>query len=395
MSDLVPGRPGTAVGRTPAEVAWDAFVAGSEPGSYLQASGWARVKAVNGWTTLRVRADGPDGEVGAQVLVRRAAPLPWSFGYAARGPVLARWSPASIAAITEALRAAARAARSGELVPGSGAAPVPRSRIAAIRIDPEIERDGPLDRDGALRAALRAEGWRPAPAVQPPVTRVIDLTRSEEALWGDLRGKWRQYVNGARKTGVRIVEAGPERLDDFYRVYRETADRAGFIIRAPSAYRDVWDAFAPSGDARLLLAEGPSGEVQAALFLVSCGPRVVEPYGGMTAAGAETRANYLLKWEAIRSSRERGATSYDLWGLAHPGIAHFKTGFGGRQVVYVGAWDLVLDPLGHGLYERAQAARVWLARRRAGLAGSGTEAQDALVAGAAEEGHDAADEAPR
>jgi lipid II:glycine glycyltransferase (peptidoglycan interpeptide bridge formation enzyme) len=58
---------------------------------------------------------------------------------------------------------------------------------------------------------------------------------------------------------------------------------------------------------------------------------VVEPYGGMTAAGGESRANYLLKWEAIRTSREQGATSYDLWGLATGGIAHFKTGFGGAR----------------------------------------------------------------
>ena len=64
----------------------------------------------------------------------------------------------------------------------------------------------------------------------------------------------------------------------------------------------------------------------------------------MTAAGADSRANYLLKWEAIRTSREQGATSYDLWGLATGGIAHFKTGFGGREVRYIGAWDLTLDP---------------------------------------------------
>jgi lipid II:glycine glycyltransferase (peptidoglycan interpeptide bridge formation enzyme) len=90
----------------------------------------------------------------------------------------------------------------------------------------------------------------------------------------------------------------------------------------------------------------------------------------MTAAGADSRANYLLKWEAIRSSREAGATSYDLWGLATGGIAHFKTGFGGREVHYLGAWDLVLDPLGRQAYERGQEARVWWARRRHGLDGA-------------------------
>jgi len=73
---------------------------------------------------------------------------------------------------------------------------------------------------------------------------------------------------------------------------------------------------------------------------------VIEPYGGMTAEGAECRANYLLKWEAIRTSREQGAVNYDMWGLSHEGIEQFKSGFGGREIRYVGAWDFVLDPAG-------------------------------------------------
>ena len=89
----------------------------------------------------------------------------------------------------------------------------------------------------------------------------------------------------------------------------------------------------------------------------------------MTGAGAESRANYLLKWEAIRTSREQGATSYDLWGLATGGIAHFKTGFGGREIRYIGAWDLVLDGLGHHVYGAAVRSRTWLERRRHGLSG--------------------------
>jgi len=98
---------------------------------------------------------------------------------------------------------------------------------------------------------------------------------------------------------------------------------------------------------------------------------VVEPYGGMTPAGADSRANYLLKWEAIRSSREAGATTYDLWGLAHAGIDHFKTGFGGREIRYVGAWDLVLDALGRRTFAMAQRTRVRVERMRHGLRGQG------------------------
>jgi peptidoglycan pentaglycine glycine transferase (the first glycine) len=338
--------------------AWDAFVEGSDPGSYLQLSGWATVKAVNGWSAHPMMA-GASTPIGAQILVRRPRPMPWGFAYAPRGPVAADWTPEAIDAFTAALRK--------DLPAAAG-------RVSHVRIDPEIEADGPLDPDGSLRRALRVAGWRPAAPIQPNATRIIDLRADEEALWGDLRKKWRQYVNKARTGGVTVVDADGDRLGEFYRVYRETADRAGFLIRAESAYRDVWDAYAPSGRARLLFAQAADGQPQATLFLVRSGPRVVEPYGGMTAAGGESRANYLLKWEAIRSSREAGATSYDLWGLATGGIAHFKTGFGGREVRYVGAWDLVLNPLGRRAYELAQRGHVAWSRRRGGVDGAGSAA---------------------
>ena len=340
---------------------WDRFVESSDPGSYLQTSAWAAVKAVNGWSSHRLMAGGADPatNVGAQILVRRPRPMPWGFAYAPRGPVAGAWDRATISAFTAAVRGGSLAAA---------------GRVSHLRIDPEIEANGPLDPDGALRRELAGAGWRPAAPIQPNATRIIDLRADEAALLGDLRKKWRQYVNKARAGGITVVDAGGDRLAEFYRIYRETADRAGFLIRAESAYRDVWEAFAPAGNARLLFAQAADGEPQATLFLVRCGPRVVEPYGGMTAAGGESRANYLLKWEAIRSSREAGATSYDLWGLATGGIAHFKTGFGGREVRYIGAWDLVVSPVGRQVYSFGQRVRVRWSRRRGGIRDDGGSA---------------------
>ncbi len=344
--------------------AWDTFVETSDPGSYLQLSAWARVKAENGWSAHRLAAR-PDatgtGEpgIGAQILVRRPRPMPWAFAYAPRGPVGRGWSAMGIAAFTAQVR---------EGLPGAA------GRVSHLRVDPEIEADGTYDPNGTLRQWLRAAGWRPASPIQPTATRIIDLRADEAALWADLRKKWRQYVNKARSAGIQVVDADGTRLPEFYRIYRETAERAGFLIRTEAAYRDVWEAFAAAGRARLLFAETAEGEPVATLLLLRCGTRVVEPYGGMTTAGGDSRANYLLKWEAIRSSREAGALSYDLWGLATGGIAHFKSGFGGREVRYIGAWDLVLDPLGRAAYEAAQWSRVWWSRRRHGLASNGNAA---------------------
>jgi lipid II:glycine glycyltransferase (peptidoglycan interpeptide bridge formation enzyme) len=39
--------------------AWDAFVEGTEHGSYLQLDGWAQVKAANGWAARRIVAGAP------------------------------------------------------------------------------------------------------------------------------------------------------------------------------------------------------------------------------------------------------------------------------------------------------------------------------------------------
>jgi lipid II:glycine glycyltransferase (peptidoglycan interpeptide bridge formation enzyme) len=102
---------------------------------------------------------------------------------------------------------------------------------------------------------------------------------------------------------------------------------------------------------------------------------VAEAFGGMTDQGAESRANYLVKWASILRFKEEGYATYDLWGLATGGIAQFKEGFGGRQVDYVGARDLPLRPAEDAAlrlllpaYGIAQRARLRLTGRR--LSGS-------------------------
>ncbi len=68
-------------------------------------------------------------------------------------------------------------------------------------------------------------------------------------------------------------------------------------------------------------------------------------------------APYLLHWQAIQEAHVTGYKFYDMWG-ANPesqasfyykssweGITRFKRGWGGRQIDFVGTWDLPLHPL--------------------------------------------------
>jgi lipid II:glycine glycyltransferase (peptidoglycan interpeptide bridge formation enzyme) len=218
--------------------------------------------------------------------------------------------------------------------------------------------------------------------VQPPITRVVDLTVGEEALRADLKRKHRQYVNKAERAGVTIerfdgstpAEAIDAALTDFNRIYRSTAERAGFVARQPFYYERVWSIFAPTGRVRLAFAV-LNGERVATIYHFTCGSRAVEAYGGMTDTGADARANYLLKWDAIAGFAREGFSVYDMWGLATGGIRQFKEGFGGREIEYVGARDLALRAPIHAAlrvalpaYGLAQRARLRLLGRSSGEA---------------------------
>lgn len=313
--------------------AWDAFVAASAQPTHLQTTAWAQIKRANGWRAVRVASQADDGMVGAQILVRRAPGLPWGLGYVPRGPVGGELNVDTLATITDRLREAAK-----------------RHRLAYVTMEPELPPDAADD--------LRAVGWRLARHVQPDSTRIIDLDRPTEEIWNDVHRKARQSVNKARRFGIRVVEADGDRLADFHRIHAATAERTHIIPRAMSTFRLMWDALRPRGMARLFFAEKEEGgEAVATLFLVSCGKRVVDLYGGTTPEGDATRANYVLKWEAIERCREAGFKEYDLWGLPRAGIAQFKASWGGREVHYVGAWELPTSLVGRPILRAGLAAR--------------------------------------
>ena len=306
--------------------AWNAFVEAAPYHAFPQLWEWGEVRAMGGWRPLRlaVGASQDAPVAGAQLLLRRIPVVGWYLAYVPRGPIGALDDPRVRAALQHALRALGRA-----------------ERIATVRADPEARPDTPYGR------ALLSSPWRGAPKVQPPTTRVIDLTVGEEALRAGMKRKHRQYVNKSERAGVTIerigADAPPEEvaaaLADFNRIYRFTADRAGFVARQPFYYERVWSLFAPTGRVRLSFAM-KDGERIATLFHFTCGERAVEAYGGMTDAGAELRANYLLKWSAIADFAGEGLRVYDMWGLATGGIRQFKEGFGGDEIEYVGARDL-------------------------------------------------------
>jgi peptidoglycan pentaglycine glycine transferase (the first glycine) len=323
--------------------AWDRFVAAAAAPSFLQSTRWALVKRANGWISTRVIAQAPGGPVGAQLLVRHLGPLRIGLGYAARGPLApAPLDPDALAAFTVAARTEAR-----------------KVGASHVRIDPEVE-----DPDGAIAEALLGLGWAPAREIQPAMTRTLDLVQEEGAIWLGIHRKWRQSIRKGGRDGTVIVPAGAERLADFHRIHAGTMARVGLPVRSLASFESLYAAFAADDRAHLSFTESPEAGTTSTILLLGWGDRVVDLYGGTTDAGRRLRANYVIKWEAIRAAKAAGYHLYDLWGLPSERVAGFKAGWGGRVAHYIGAWDLVVDPLGHRLFETLVAARArWLRLR--------------------------------
>jgi lipid II:glycine glycyltransferase (peptidoglycan interpeptide bridge formation enzyme) len=60
--------------------------------------------------------------------------------------------------------------------------------------------------------------------------------------------------------------------------------------------------------------------------------------GASNELGRKLKASYLLQWKTIELAKGRGAQWYDLGGVdseSNPGVYHFKSGMGGREVQYL------------------------------------------------------------
>src|SRR5437016_5411703 len=102
MEALRAGAPESAASTT----AWDAFVAAAPGGGHLQSSLWARVKATEGWRSLRVTVPAAgDPAAGAQLLVRDVRGL-GAIAYAPRAPLTVGGDAAADALLDELLRTA-------------------------------------------------------------------------------------------------------------------------------------------------------------------------------------------------------------------------------------------------------------------------------------------------
>jgi lipid II:glycine glycyltransferase (peptidoglycan interpeptide bridge formation enzyme) len=333
---------------------WTAFLGATASGDFLHDWAWADVAAFDGQPQRRYVLEEDDAIVAIAAAQARPVLGGREFWYVPHGPVLDYADPRAaerVRALAIGLREVAR-----------------QHRAIAVKLEPRLERDDP-----AL-AAFAQRGLRSTDeALQVPHTRVVELVDDDEGLLGAFDKDTRYSVRRAEREGVEVsvIEDGEERaIDDLHALVAETQRRAGFPLPPLERYRIAWRSLSGAGRAAILEAKR-EGVLLASGMVVITGERSFYLFSGSRreAPGEPKRyASYALQWAMMRHARSRGARHHDLWGVAPPdatpdhpwhGVGLFKRGFGGREVLWAGSWDLVVDPTLYRLRRAAGIARGW------------------------------------
>lgn len=308
--------------------AWDAEMqelAGDAPAPLLQSWAWGDVQARAGWSVERVRLHG-----GAMASVQIRGVGNVKEAYVPRGPVPA--TPETI----ETLAAWAR-----------------ERKAARLRVEPEAA--------PALSSALEAQGFKAVAPIQPAYSLIVEMKQPEELLKTFKHGR-RYNIRAGLRRGT-VADEGTDAVE----LERQSAavERRESINLPGRGYYELLLNLLPW--CRIYVARHPeTKEALAAVLVARHAGRAYSLFAGRTGRHPELMGNDVAWWAAISASAAAGDRDFDLWGVPPPGtgpdhpwhgLGVFKSEFGGREVAYAGAWEMVLDRAGARLLAIEKSAR--------------------------------------
>lgn len=196
-------------------------------------------------------------------------------------------------------------------------------------------------------------GFRNAPIhMHPELTWELDISLSEEDILKGMRKTTRYLIKQAEKNEDIEITRGTsdEMLNDFEKLYLETAERQSFTPFSNDYLKKEVDAF--KNDNQILIFSGKyKGEVVSSAIIVYYSGIGFYHQGASSLKYPKVPVSYLLQWEAIKEAKTRGCRLYNFWGVIpevtknHPwaGLSLFKKGFGGFEKEYVKTQDYVLS----------------------------------------------------
>jgi lipid II:glycine glycyltransferase (peptidoglycan interpeptide bridge formation enzyme) len=327
--------------------AWDAFVDSRPEADLLQAWGWGECTALAGEPPHRILVE----DAGAIRGVAQGLLRPSGFGrhvaYVAHGPIWDRHAPDAdrvFAWLVHGLRTLAR-----------------KERAIVVKLDPRAEPGDPLD----FGRLATEHDLRPAPDLQAPTTRIVDLLDGAEELEASWHADARRLSRRAEREGTTVsITATPDRteISVLHDLLERAAARVEFRVRSPEFLERLANEFASSGGWFLGIAR-VDGQPIAAMAFPRVGDRAYYLYGAVLREDRykHNYGSHAVMATMLKTLAANGVALVDMWGVVEPhdtdadpawkGFSDFKRTFGGEPLRHHGLYDLVISPLWYRLRE--------------------------------------------
>lgn len=299
------------------------FVTAHKDGSFLQSWSWGNFKATQKKSVVRYGIFDNESLVGTVQLFRTIVPhLSGYYLYSPYGPVLNNTDDIA------------------ELIS-------------------EIKKDFP----DAWFIRLESKAGLPISGettvhIQPGKTLVTNLVQSTEQLLAGMDQKTRYNIKVANKHGV-SVSNDTKSNEQAVELLTKTSHRQEFHSHKSNYYSGMLDFFlgnSPNDSFVQLYCAVYNSEVIASAIFIDHGNTRTYLFGGSSDNNKNVMAPYALHWQAIQDAKENGLTQYDWWGIETatgktPGFVKFKLKWGGHEVLYPKAIDLVQNRFWYSIYK--------------------------------------------
>lgn len=339
---------------------YEEFVSGHPRGEFMQSTRWQEVKSNWKWEAV-VSRDGEGRIAGAcGVLIQKMPLFGTTFLYAPRGPVCDIHDQQVLADLKAGVDQLAKT-----------------YNAHLFKMDPDVAADDQeflrlMDKMGFARF-YGPDGFE---TIQARFNYRLYLQgRTEAELMAGFTQKTRYNIRVARKHGVEVRPVGPERLDDFMKIYRVTGARDGFNTRPKEYFQRMLSALGPH--CRLYMGFYEGQAICGAITTNYAG-KTCYVYGASDNAHRNVMPNYLMQMEMIRWAVETGCDVYDFQGISGDmenenghmyGLYRFKRGFGGQVDELAGEFNYLYKPVTARLVDAAIKANEQLRTLRRKLKG--------------------------
>lgn len=175
---------------------------------------------------------------------------------------------------------------------------------------------------GCRHVELRhiARQFEGLPCKQHKVTMRLPLEKTREAMWERIDRKARNQVRKAEKSGLTVVRAGAELLDDFYQVFARNMRDLGTPVYAKQLFEEVTRVFPDR--VRIVVVRLKELPVAAGFTIRTRGLLEI-PWASSIRDYNNLCPNHLLYWHVIETAVAEGVNTFD-FGRSTPGEGTFK-----------------------------------------------------------------------